>query len=283
MIERLAVEVANEIRMLRSHHSSSFLVVEGATDRLFMEAFTCEASCQVIVADGKTNVRQVLHILDDSGFDGVIGLIDADFDRITGGYTVSQNIVMYDRHDLETMLFSSTAFDRVLLEFGSPAKISQYSSDVRGKIVSRSLAIGCFRLHSAQARLGLRFNGLDYSRWIDRPSFNWTVAKLVSAVKNLSQRHDLNSVTLETSIRRLMNCGYDSYEICQGWDLLAVLSIGLRGVLGTCSASEVSVSVLGRSLRLAYSEQEFATSRVMKSCRRWETDSGGYRILRESA
>ena len=282
MIERLAVEVANEIRMLRSHHSGTFLVVEGVTDRLFVEAFTCDASCQVIVAHGKTNVRQVIHILDETEFDGALGLIDADFDRITGHCNVSPNIVMYDRHDLETMLFASTAFDRVLLEFGSPGKISQYSSDVRSEIVSRSVAIGCFRLHSTQAKLGLRFKGLDYSRWIDRRSFNWTVSKLVSAVKNLSQRHDLNSVVLETAIRRLMNCGYDSYEICRGLDLLEVLSIGLRCILGSCSASEVSASVLGRSFRLAYSEQEFARSHVVKCFRQWESDSIGYRVLRES-
>ena len=282
MIRRLAVEVANEIRMLRSHHSGSFLVVEGFTDRKFMEAFTCDASFKVVEADGKANVQHVIRILDEDNFEGALGLIDADFDRVTAPHTVLSNIVMYDWHDLETMLFSSSAFDRVLLEFGSADKISQFSSDVREEIVCRSVAIGYFRLYSTKENLGLRFKGLDFSRWIDRASFRWSVSKLVATVKNRSQRHELNSQALEEKVCGLMKSGYDSYEICRGWDLLEVLAIGLRGVLGSCSSSEVSVIVLGRALRLACSEQEFANFGVVKRIRTWEAKSVEFRILRES-
>jgi len=114
MIQVYPHEIANEIRMTRSQYSGAFLIVEGRDDRLFMASFISHSTCTIEVAQGKQNVCDVIDILDEDNFDGVLGLIDADLDRIEGSQERSQNLVMPECHDLMMMLVSSPSLDRVL-------------------------------------------------------------------------------------------------------------------------------------------------------------------------
>ena len=122
MIHSISYEIANEIRMRRSQFSGTFLIVEGRDDRLFMEHFISLSTCKIEVAKGKQNVCDVIDILDQDNFDGVLGLIDADFDRIEQIQYKSQNLVMPECHDLIMMLVRSPTLDRTLTELGSLTK-----------------------------------------------------------------------------------------------------------------------------------------------------------------
>jgi hypothetical protein len=279
MIRRRPVVIANEIRMKRSQLPGSFLVVEGRDDRLFCERFV-DASVNIVVAEGKEDVSEVIRILDEDHFPGVIGMVDADFDRIEGNEWASANLILLDTHDLETMLIRSSALDRVLVEFGSREKIETFGRDVREALIVAAIPIGCLRLHSQRAELNLRFQGITYSRCINQQSLemNWTA--LIDEVKNRSQRPELSSDELDAAIRTLKFLEYDPWQICSGHDLVSILSVGLRRILGTNSAAAVSDEVLRRSLRLAYHDNEFSNSQLAARFREWEVLNPGYRILR---
>ena len=184
MIHQRAVEIADEIRLTRSQHSGSFLVVEGRDDRLFMQNFTDRSACNIVVAEGKENVCTVVSILDDDNFTGVLGLIDADFDRIENVQSRGPNILMPEYHDLETMLLCSSALDRVLAEFGSQEKLATFEEEVLEGLLSRALPLGYLRLYSARKSLNLRFDGMTYSAWVDRASFDVRIDRLINEVKN---------------------------------------------------------------------------------------------------
>ena len=94
MINLAPHELANEIRMTRTQFSGSFLIVEGRDDRLFMVLFIALETCEIRVAYGKQNVCDVIDILDEDLFSGALGVIDADFDRIEGISSRSQNVAM---------------------------------------------------------------------------------------------------------------------------------------------------------------------------------------------
>ena len=79
-------------------------------------------------------------------------------------------------------------------------------------------------------------------------------------------------------MRELAEAENDACEICNGMDLIEILSMGLRGKFGNNNANDVKVSILKRSLRLAYSEREFLLSRLGQSIRTWEVQ-GGFQIL----
>lgn len=94
MIHRTPDEIVTEIQMRRSQSPPTLLIVEGRDDRLFMEAFISQSTCRIEVAEGKQNVCAVIDILNKDNFSGVLGLIDADLDRIEGSQKRSQNLVV---------------------------------------------------------------------------------------------------------------------------------------------------------------------------------------------
>lgn len=266
--------------MTRSLFSDAFLIVEGRDDRLFMERFVASDTCQIRVAYGKQNVRSVVAILDDDRFDGALGMIDADFDRVTGIPIGSRNLVMPECHDLVTMLVRSSALDGVLREFGSEFKISRLGKAVLEALIEVTLPIGYLRLHSHSEGLNLTFRGLNYTRWIDRNSFQADTGRLIQTVKNISERHDLPSDALAKAVTDLQDANYDAYEICVGTDLVEALSIGLRHALGGRNARDVRGELLRANLRLAYSDDEFRASTLRRDVEGWQHQSPGFQVLR---
>ena len=203
------------------------------------------------------------------------------FDRVEGYVNTSPNLVMPESHDLETMLICSPALDRVLGEVGSRSKLESFQKDVLEELIDRALPISYLRLYSLRNNLGLKFSGLRHSAWVDPASFKANISNLIREVKNHSQRFDLPSEALDAGIQEVNNNNLEPREVCNGADLIEVLAVGLRRVLGTNDSSSVDSEKLRRFLRLAYSEQDFSVSSLCKDIRKWETESGGFNLLRE--
>ena len=282
MRPRRAVAITNSIRMKRSQYLGSFLLLEGRDDRLFMEAYISSEECKIIVVNGNTNVLNVIEILDEDSFTGVLGIVDADFDRIENAFAYSKNVVTYETHDLETMLVSSPALDRLLHEFGNREKLEDFGSDVLEALVARAVLVAYLRLYSLRNGLSLRFLGLNYSKWIDRGQFTFYMRDLITEVKNRSQRHDLSSDELEIEMHSVADENLPSYEMCNGTDLIEILAIGLMRILGSNPPGSVNAEVLRRSLRLAYSDEMFRSSHLFEDIKGWEACDGNYKII-ESA
>ena len=269
--------IANSIRMKRSHHPGCFLIVEGRDDRLFFEQFV---DCAVQVADGKSNVVEVIDILDADSFPGAVGVIDADLDHVEGYSWQSRNLVVLDTYDLEALLIKSRALERVLVELGSSEKIA--NRHPLDELIDAAVPIGCLRLHSRRSELTLKFDGMRYAKFVDGDSLQTDVRKLVREVKNRSQRSDLaydDTVQEILSIRSTVN---DPWLVCCGTDMVEILSIGLRRALGTNNAGAVSPDELRRCLRLAYQWQELTDSQLGRDLREWSERNPGFRVLKET-
>jgi Protein of unknown function (DUF4435) len=282
-MRRRPVVIANEIRLKRSQFRGSFLVVEGRDDRLLSERFADLSQCKIQVAEGKASVCEVISILDNDGFAGVAGLVDADFDRIQGRQTPSANIIVSDLHDLESMLIRSRALDAVLVEHGSSEKLQLLGRDVRELLILAASPIGCLRLHSERCQLNLRFDGLDYGRCINQRTLEIDSLQLIEAVKNRSQRPELSTQVLLTAIEEIRAENHNPWELCAGPDLIATLSIGLRRAFGTNNSSDVNEDQLRRALRLAYTTEEFKSSSFGQSLSNWESRNSPFVILKPRA
>ena len=279
MNSRRPVAIATTIRLKRSGHKGCFLVVEGRNDRLFFEQLIDRAECHIEVAEGKENVVKVIRSLDDDNFSGVIGIIDADFDRIEGHEWESRNLVLLETHDLETLLIQSPALDRVLIEFGSYDKIKRFGHDIRSVLIASALPIGCLRLYSQRAGLDLTFQGLNYTSCVNLDSLAIDRQSLIQEVKNRSQRPELSSDELGRAIRYIEHSRQDPWQVCSGDDLISILSIGLRKALGTNPTKRVRNEELCRSLRLGYEASHFANSQLIEELQSWTERNPGFRIL----
>ena len=258
-----------------------FLLVEGRDDRLFMERFICNGTCRIEVLQGKQNVCDVIDILNERAFPGVLGIVDADLDRVEGPGMLPDNVFMPAHHDLETMLLCSGALEAVLIEFGSRCKLRAFDGSPLDAILARALPLGFLRMHSAMQGLGLVFDELDYT-WIRRQDFEINIDGMVKGVLNRSQRRDIPAETLVATIKELSEAGCDPREMCNGTDLLEVLAIGLMRAFGNKTPQGVNASILRSFLRASYSSQDFNQSVLGESIRNWQNQQRGYRVLRET-
>lgn len=146
--------------------------------------------------------------------------------------------------------------------------------------MSAAIPIACLRLHSQRNNLNLTFKGLNYSACINTALLEVDRYALVEEVKNRSKRHDISSQHLVEIIEQLEMEDLDPWELCSGNDLQNILSLGLRRTLGNNSANAVRVEDIKRSLRLAYSNEEFNKSRLAASIRDWEKSNTDIQVLR---
>lgn len=280
MLRRPPVVVANEIRLKRQLHAGAFLIVEGRDDRLFCQQFTCPDECNIVVANGRESVREVVQILDEAVFRGVLGIVDADFDALNGiEEEVGPNVIRVGARDLESLLLRSSALDRVLVEFGSQQKIEDLGGDVLALLTAAALPLGHLRLLSRREELGLRFRGLRFGAMIDRRTLEPNVPEMIQGVLNVSQRADLDRADLQARIEVLADRARDPYLVCSGEDLVEILSFGLRSAIGTNHANDVKPEVIRLALRLAYGEGEFANSELSNAIHAWENANPPFRIL----
>jgi hypothetical protein len=283
-LPRSAVVIANELRLRRSQHQGTFVVVEGRDDRLFYERFLDIQQCKFVVADGKEKVCEVISILDAAGFHGALGIVDADFDLLDEIPMSSLNVIRGNCHDIEAMLIRSPALNRVLREFGSEDKIQKFVTkagrDICHVLLAAVSPLGYLRWHSLRSDLRLRFDGLPLARFVDMVTLTADRSKLIATVKNHSQRHDLDNEELGLAIRGIDNPQHDPWQLCNGHDLVGVLSIGLRKALGSQSAVAVGVEEIARALRLAYESVDFATCELYRAIREWEQRNCPFQVLR---
>lgn len=269
---------ANKIRLRREVSSSTFLLVEGSSDKVFYERFVDKAVCELEVAVGKLRVINVLEILDRSNFCGVLGIVDADFDRLESLSHNSPNLLLTDTHDLETMLLNSPALDKVVREFGSEEKISKLGMDVRAALVEAGISIGYLRWISQRDRLNLTFSGIKYSKFIKEQNLQLDELGLIQEVKNKSQA-SFDSKDIQEQIAAQKNNNHDRWQVCCGHDLVEILSLGLRKAIGTMKSSEIEPESLERSLRLAYEEVYFRQTQLYANICKWENQNTLFQVF----
>ena len=121
--------------------------------------------------DNKNNTIKTVKILDKDKFSGILAIVDADFWVLEKVDLASQNVLLTDAHDLETMLFQSPAFDKFLAEFCSEDKlktmIEQRKQNVRGILLEIARPIGYLRWYSIRNNLHLKFEGLKFNKFVN--------------------------------------------------------------------------------------------------------------------
>jgi hypothetical protein len=271
---------ANQIRLRRSTFSGTFLLVEGSSDKVFYERFIDKIVCQIVIVTGqpssKLRVIAVLDILNKSNFDGVLAIVDADFDRLENSVYEVVNLLRTDTHDLETMLIDSSALDKVIAEFGSEEKIAKLQLDGRTSLVEAGRSIGYLRWISQCDGLNLTFSDLRFSKFIDDKTLQMNELDLIQEVKNKSQAFSLKTEYLQQRIADEKNKGFNPWQVCCGHDLVEILAFGLRRTIGTMN---VDVDSLERSLRLAYEEVYFRKTQLWINIRQWESNHQPFQVL----
>ncbi|MCY4376939.1 MAG: DUF4435 domain-containing protein [Spirochaetaceae bacterium] len=201
--------------------------------------------------------------------------MDSDFERVTGEHFHSSNLLYTDAHDLECLLCRSSALDKVLAEHGDPRKIRRFERrgmDVRTGLLERALVFGRLRLAALLARPAVELQ-MRVQRFVDEKT--WTVDRemLIQQVMSNSPR-DADAITAR--LGKLPEV--DPWHVVRGHDMIAILCIGLRRVLGNLPASKGIGDVAGL-LRAGMSPEDLRDTGLWTSMQAWQAANRPYVVL----
>ncbi|MBF0474628.1 MAG: DUF4435 domain-containing protein [Deltaproteobacteria bacterium] len=290
---------ANAILMLRAHaqyRSKSFLVVEGPTDRDIFDRLIDQNNCDIKVASGKDNVIMVLKELQKGKdrFEGVLGVIDTDFWMLNGTASPVDNLFLTDTHDLETMIISSPALEEVVRDYSPPDCVlspEEMTAIIRGTLISIGKDIGYLRWLNDTESLGLRFEGLPITDFVEPMTQVIDIAGLTSATRVGGNGDSLEEAVIKHKFCELQEVAADPWQLCQGHDLMSLLEIFLpliieencgddtaAGPSGQFASAEISQSLLA-----AFGPGLFAETKLHASIQKWEEENHPYLVLSDGA
>ena len=193
--------IASSIRMERSQFLGSFLIVEGGTDAKIYNNFLDAGQCQIEIAFSKEKAIKIIEILNEDNFVGVLAIVDADFDILDSKEYHQENIFLTDFHDVECLIFTSPALEKILAEFGSEQKIKRIEQarkkSIKEIIIELGAFIGYLLRISLNENLALHFGDedkkLDFSKFINKDDLSFDLDKFITIVKNNSEKFSINN------------------------------------------------------------------------------------------
>lgn len=277
---------ANTVRMTRTKHKGTILILEGYTDSRVFKWFVHETECKVISVNGKDNAIEILKILEDDGVEGILTIMDADFWHLEGIEPGSGNLLLTDTHDLETMILSSSeVMDKILSGFVASKKEKLLPRPIIDLVLENTLPVGFLRwmTQSSAVTLKIKFRKLAFEHFIDKKNLNIDIDKLIEEVKaNLKDGEiDEGAVKdIKAKISALKKEGHDPWQVCSGHDIVKVLAIGLRFVFGNKKSKNLTAEILEEFVRNTYNYSHFQLSHLYRSIVNWETSNPSFNVLR---
>jgi hypothetical protein len=251
---RTASDIVAEVLMTRSAFSGAIVLVEGSTDSRFLKRHLLTDDAQIAICGGKQTALVAMQRMAVLPIAGYLAVVDKDFDHHRG-VVPGQNIFFTDTHDTETLLLSAR-LDTVLIEVGDEGKLDRFQAATNGTIASAVLA-------RAEVFSRLRFlNDVHPGFRVSMDAFSpWKYIDVANWLVDEQRLHtDFAAGCGHTYTTLLVLLGslpsLRSWIDAQGHDVLTILSIGLRQVLG--NGKQVSETQLLSSLRLAFSETDFS-------------------------
>lgn len=255
----------------------ALLVLEGPSDARFWRTQR-RAVCELIIGEGKNNVVGCVQRLDERGVEGILGIIDDDYDSLKGTNHESSNLIATEVHDLECLLWRSSALDTVLVEYGDKSKIQQLEKasgvDVRTNLLNRAMTFGRLRCAAELFRLDVDHKAINVPRFVDRESWTVDVNALLSAV--LRKSTVVNEDSLNQCISKLPPA--DPWVVVRGHDVTDVLCIGLTNALGS-NRRAIGRDEISHLLRASIPSNELHSTRLWYDICGWQKRNSGFSIV----
>ena len=223
-----------------------------------------------------------MQVLATDGHEDAIGIVDLDFQAISGAEELPPNIVHTNSRDLESFLVDSEALDKVLNAYASNRKLEAVGpfDAVREVIREAAAPAGGLRYVSHRDGHRLDFNGINFRAFVRRRDLAVDIGSLVNHVCDKSNRHDVDRRELAGEVQKVVEA-IGPQDLCCGHDLVQVLSIALTSLIGSRSQTEVSIATLESALQLAYESEWFAETTMTQQLTAWEQEHPNRQVLKK--
>jgi len=274
MLSKNAGEVVAEVRLLRTQHSQrSFLIVEGVDDVRFWK-HRLDTECFVINATCKSVGMEAIYRLNGKQFLGHVGIFDPDFDHFQVQSNINANLIFWDAHSIETVMFESEAFDRVFSEKLGSAVLPQEVDGrigLRNQIRSAAAQIGRFRALHQFAGAGGEKGAFSPSNFV---TFMRGVVLDIGALHEAAVR--LGAIPSKVQAQAHVNAlpDVDDRHYARGHDLTSIFGICISEFGPSCGKAHVE-----EAFRLAFHRDDLMKENVYAELRAWEAIRAPYRVL----
>lgn len=274
--------IANSI-MLKSNSTKAFVIVEGKTDFHFFDKFIKKDNCCIEIAFGNENVIDVISILKSRGLYNRFGIIDSDFRALDGNLATDNDILHTDFHDIEITIINSKSFETVLKNYVQENKLNSEYIDYDGfksHLLEITKHLGYLKWLNSKKKLGLIFkpssvNGkhIDYSNFICPNKLIFLgYDKLVDTVLNYCNGKVKISINKDDLLQELnsfiKDC--DLNHLCNGHDIMHIISLSLRKNISNQNAKDVTVEQLLKEFLLSYEARYFTSTYLYRKIKNWE-------------
>jgi hypothetical protein len=275
--------VASEVRLLRddARYQGAFLFVEGGTDASFFSNYIKKNNCLIRIVKSRSNVLKLVSILESEGYSGYLAIVDADFWHLEGKSPPSSNVLLTDTHDIETMIFASPAFDKLLSEYIPIEKLDSLVRryrNVRIAILTVAQKIACIRWINYKNSLGISF----YTDSEKGVPINWEstidIERFVVDLEGLIKIVCANNIRIEHFVKaeivRYKDLEYDLLQLCNGHDVVYVTFLVVKRKGRYREVERLVPKDLEKALRLAYESTYFHDTGLYKGILEWQERSG---------
>lgn len=260
-------EIVNEICM--SSENIIFFIVEGESDVKFFLGRPFKRSVKLIVAYGWENAEEIISISESrSVADKIFVVLDRDY-RDYIGCSCKTRTALTDGHSIESMMFWSNSFTRVLSEYGSKQKIKTKYGDVetvRQAIIDICMQLGKYRIFSQKNNKNIKFKEIKYSKFIDKKTLSIDATRFLETLSSLVANKSLIQMPdWETAQAQSFSGIYNGpLYICHGHDLMTVTALSLQSACGSQSGS-FDTAFVESIFRTSYHDSELIETTMWKA------------------
>ena len=247
----VVVEAEEDVAVYEKYMQSGTTVVKTSVDSTGRRGY---ANVEIIVCEVKEEESKA-HIM---------GIRDADYTRYNSEYVLPVNIFLTDRRDLETTLLEAESVKQALRTW-----VSTYD-EAFATCIPLCRHLGYLRIYNEMADLSVTFHKnlriakyWDFSKHCIQVGWEQDItAKFVSLAEGKCSATDVSAFIVEKSLEV-----ESDYDICQGHDILNLLSL----VLIKKEYSEKSIML---KMIEAYSLDDFKATRLYANIKEWQGAEG---------
>lgn len=263
----------------------NYLFVEGVSDECFWEKYINTDVINIQQVNGWENVVDCVRKFNNESLNHCcIGIVDCDFEHIYPHKSITENnILMTDYHDLEMMMYQSSALDSVLKALDRKNKINCSFIDVLNHVLGITDKIGCLKLSSQKESLGLIFKKENRDHEFELPKYEKFITasgdyesddKLIKYIYDYSNSNKRTREQLPTIDRiiaifnKSREIQHPSSHLSNGHDVSYIMPIILRCKFGL-TGNYITTDTIVVALHAAYSMELFKQTLLYHSMNQW--------------
>lgn len=268
-----ASTILSEARMMQTDCHETYILVEGESDKVFFTTLIGSLSnIRFRPVNGWERVHSTISKAQQEGYTNILGIIDKDYHCLINDGVVEHNQLLFtDNNDIEMMLFNSTAFEKFLAVCGSRTKIEVHANP-REPILNAACCIGALRAISLQNKYYFHFDGFECKDFVNKntlvPDRNKLIEKIIQRTRSKGTLITVTDEILKEQIEGFCQT-YCSHELCNGHDVLDILSIAMTKLYATASSNQYNSESIFNYLLVGYTAEEFQKSELYRKLIGW--------------